>query len=152
MRRDMLQRGQDAFAAGASFRARRTRGRNYYRGRQLEDRVRDPDTGLWTTEEDLIASQNRTPISNNEIGVMVRNLKGTLALNASQPNAFSTSDDDPGVAPMMNAALKSVFKINKMGRLEAAQLEEAILCGREVFKTTFGTHPATVELGVAELR
>ncbi|HEX8387103.1 MAG TPA: hypothetical protein VF576_13015, partial [Rubricoccaceae bacterium] len=143
VRADKLDAARACFEANADFRRRRARNRNYYANRQLEDEVRDPDTGRTTTERAVIAGQNRTPIANNEIGAMVRNLTGTLALNRSQPQPFPADRDDAEAAAMMGAALKGVFHTNRMGVLEEAQFTEAVLSGREVYAVRYGQHWAT---------
>lgn len=122
------------------FCQRYQRNRNYFANQQLEDEITDPETGGRITEREAIARQNRTPTASNEVGVMVRNLTGTLALNRSQPQPFAVDRDDADAAAMMGAAVKGVFHINGMGVLEDHQFTHAILSGREVWKVRFAQH------------
>lgn len=134
---DLLDLARVAWDHLEDFRARRRRSRNYYRGRQWDETMTDPDTGLPISEREYIERQGRLPAVNQQVAPVVANLMGQLALNKSDPTPFPVDRDDADASKMMAAAVEGFARANRLERLEAEQFEELILSGGQAWRVCY---------------
>jgi hypothetical protein len=119
------------------FRERRKRNRQYYRGDQWSDKVRDPKTGKWITEEEYIRNSGKVPLKQNQIRQNVKNLLGQYRSNPTRPVVHARKKDDAKIGEMLSNALDYVHQINQTDELDARQFEEFGLSGAPMQKLTY---------------
>lgn len=127
-RYDLITEARLLWESFANFRTRRVRSRNYYRGKPNESFV-NPDTGATVYEDDYIAEQGRIPFKMNQIGTIIRNLKGQYRANKTQRVAFPRNRDDSYSGDMMSEALRHACDINRTEEIDADVLEESFIGG-----------------------
>lgn len=123
------------------FKERRERNRKYYRGDQWHETITNPDTNETMTEGDYIASQGKTPISNNQIRQLVKNLLGQYRENDYKPVARARQLDGQASANMMSNTLQYVLDINEAKELDVRVFEEFLLSGAFGWKLGFDWMP-----------
>lgn len=119
----------------ADFRTRRKRARNYMRGRQWEDKV--CVNGKWITEGDYMRSMGRSPLVNNQMQQIRKNVKGQWRGNESKPIVQCRDRKDARAEEMMSNALFKVYDINNITELDAAGYDEFILSGMVVGRSAY---------------
>lgn len=114
----------------ASFRQRRARTRNYYRGHQWLDKVEDPDNeGTLITEEDLIINQGKIPMKNNQLRQLGKSLIGQYRDADTKPIVFPTKKEKASLGEMMTNALHSVYTDNELKEIDVRVFEEFLISG-----------------------
>jgi hypothetical protein len=68
----LLQRCRAYWDSLSGFRERRERSRKYYRGFQWGDKVFNPETGGYVTEDSYIRSQGKVPLKQNHYNMDFR--------------------------------------------------------------------------------
>ena len=131
----LIQQANTYFSAMESFRRRRQRAVDFYRGRQWCDVVNV--NGRILTEEQYIEMQGRPALKQNMIRPQLRNLIGQYRHNPSKPMVYARNRDAQQAAEMMTAALESVLDMNDWRNRDARQLEEFLISGCAVYKTAF---------------
>lgn len=121
--------------ARQDFREQRDKNRDFYRGRQWEEKIYDPDTGRWVEEKEFLEEQNRMPWVMNMVNNLVSNVKGQFRRNRSERSVFSTRKQDPEAVEMLNLKRRAVRRQNRTNVLEADNFEEHILSGSSAFKS-----------------
>jgi hypothetical protein len=120
------------------FRRRRERARKFYSGDQWSDKVEDPDNpGEYITEMELIVRQGKTPLKNNQIRNLVRNLLGQYRSNKTKPIVVARDRDDASASEMMTNALQAVHQINEIPELDVRAYEEFLISGGAVGKINY---------------
>ncbi len=123
------------YGALTDFRQRRQRAVNFYRGRQWSDTV--VVNGRPMTEEQYIQQQGRAPLKQNMIRPPLRNIIGQFRSNPVKPLVFARNRTDQQSAEMMTVALESVLFMNDSLNRDARALEEFLLSGNCVYRTSF---------------
>ena len=118
------------------FRQRRARSRNYYRGIASEARW-DKKKKIWINEDDEAVEQGRIPLKMNNIGNILRNLKGQFRANKTQRFAYGRNRDDNETAEMMSEALRNATDLNQTTEIDTDQFEESLLSGMYGWRTGF---------------
>lgn len=127
---ELLDECRHWWEARQDYRDRRGRARDYYRGKQWDELIVDPDDPDTTAQEKtIIERQGRIAWVMNHVGATVRNLKGQYRQNRSERAVYAVSRQDTEATEMMNVALRGVRRYNKMKTVEADQFEEHILSG-----------------------
>lgn len=116
-------------------RKRRERSRDYYRGRQWNDRV--VVNGVSMSEEEYLKRQGRPPLKQNMIRPPIKNILGQYRSNPYKPIVFARNRKDQAAAEMMSCALESALSMNGYKERDARQLEEFLLSGMCIYKTTY---------------
>jgi len=126
----LLDKCRHWWEARQDYRDRRARARNYYRGKQWDELITDPDNPDVTAQEKtIIERQGRIAWVMNHVGATVRNLKGQYRQNRSERAVYAVSRQDTEATEMMNIALRGVRRYNKSKTVEADQFEEHIISG-----------------------
>lgn len=132
---ELLDECRHWWEARQEFRDRRSRARKYYRGKQWDESITDPDNPDETaTESSIIERQGRIAWVMNHISATVRNLKGQYRQNRSERTIYAVSRQDNEAVEMMNVARRGVMRYNRMKMVEADQFEEHILSGATGFR------------------
>jgi hypothetical protein len=113
------------------LRTRRTRSRNYYRGKQWSDLITDPDnpTASKITEENYLLKTGKQPTVNNQILQVMKNMKGQFRDNDYKPMAISRTKDNQSASEMMSNAIQYVYDYNRLKELDTSVWEEFLLSG-----------------------
>ena len=122
--------------AASDFRADRDRNKRFTYGDQWSDLV---DNGLTKVpEEVLIRRQGNTPLKNNLIRRLVRNVLGVYRNRMTLPEY--TPDDQTGKASAakMQKLMRANVETNRMEELYARSMEEFLIGGLVVHKKWFG--------------
>lgn len=131
----LLQLASQCYNAMADFRQRRQRAVNFYRGRQWSDVVMV--NGRPMTEEQYIVQQGRAPIKQNMVRPPLRNIIGQFRSNPSKPLVFARNRVDQKASEMMTVALESVLAMNDHASRDARALEEFLVSGSAIYRTSF---------------
>ena len=111
------------------FRLRREKARKYYRGDQWHESITHPDTGAQIREDDYIAELGKTPLKNNQIRQLVKNLLGQFIDNRKKSAVFSRKREEQSSSEMMTNALLRVHDINRVEKLDVRMFEEFLISG-----------------------
>lgn len=131
----LLAKAARCFANLADFRKRRNRSIDYYRGRQWNDTI--VVNGNTMTEEQYIEMQGRPALKQNLIRTPLRNLIGQYRNNPGKPLIFARNREEQSAAEMMTLALESVLDMNDSQNRDARQLEEFLISGCAIYRTSF---------------
>ena len=122
----------------------RRRARNYDRGNHWDEEVEDPDNpGVMITEKELILRQNRIPWVINQLGAIVRNLRGQFRQNMGETAAFAVDGDDSEAVNAVNVALRSIKRENRLEVLRPDGFYEHILSGQHCWRIDIAWNPRT---------
>lgn len=120
------------------FRQRRRRSRRYMRGDQYSDVIPDPDNeGYFITEKAYITRQGKVPLKQNFIRQFVRNMVGQYRSNPSDSVVIARAREMATVGEMLTNTLQCCLDMNQAKELDARALEELILSGLCVQKTSY---------------
>ena len=138
-RYDLINEARLLWESFSDFRTRRIRARNYVRGTPNEV-FKDPDTGETVYEDDYIAEQGRIPFKMNQIGTVIRNLKGQFRSNKTDRVAFPRNRDDNDSGDMMSEALRHACDINRTEEIDADVFGEDLIGGIYGWKNGYKWH------------
>ena len=122
----------------SALRARRERYKRFTYGRQWDDPVTDPLTGQTLTERALISKDGRTPLTNNLIRQMVKNIVGRFRAEHSLETQLTAGDDE--AARNMRRRLGRIYAENELEELDARLLEEFLISGIAIQRVASGNH------------
>jgi hypothetical protein len=114
--RQLLAAAHEAWMNGGALRARRKRYKNYTYGNQWCDTVRDGQ-GRMVTERQMLEESGRTPMSNNLIRQLVKNIVGRYRYNAIESKRYEKREAD------------GYTKENSLDELDSRMLEEYLISG-----------------------
>ena len=135
---DVLQDASRAWESGEEWRRKAARNERYVFGNQWGDRVRNPETGAYTTEEELIRRQGNQPLKNNRLRVIVRSVLGVYSSAKTEPVCIARTRADQGKGEVMSATLQYVYQHNKLSELNRRALEYMMIAGVPVFREDYG--------------
>ena len=127
---DVLQDASRAWESGEEWRRKAARNERYVFGNQWGDRVRNPETGAYTTEEELIRRQGNQPLKNNRLRVIVRSVLGVYSSAKTEPVCIARTRADQGKGEVMSATLQYVYQHNKFSEPEPPGVGVYDDCGR----------------------
>lgn len=133
----LLQRAANYWNGLSDLRKRRERNRRYYRGDQWGDKVYDPDTGEWVTEEDLIKSHGKVPLKQNQIRQLVKNLIGQYLADVTKTAVVSHKRSDQNIAEMLTNTIQYGLQINRSTDIDVRNFEEFLISGVAVWKSMY---------------
>lgn len=115
------------------------RNQRYKNGKQWEDLMVDPDDPTkMIREREYISRQGKTPITNNLIQQIDRNILGQMLSNPTQPIVVSRSEDDIEYGEMLTNTLQYGLDLNKYGVLKKTALSYLASAGFCVAKVRYG--------------
>lgn len=133
---DVLLQAQRCWDSMARFRKERERNKRYMYGDQWGDMV--TVDGKSMTEEQYLIEQGRTPLKNNLVRRMVRNVLGVYRGQAKEPTCIARDRDEQQLGETMSIVLQYNMQLNKANKLRARTFEEFLFSGLAVHKKTFG--------------
>lgn len=133
--RDILLMVQQYYSSMYNLRKRRLRSRKFYRGDQWSDYVEV--NGEMMREEEYIKMQGKPALKQNMIRPPMRNVIGQYRSNPFKPVVFARNRQNQKAAEMMSVALEAALFMNECRERDARELEEFLLSGMAVYKTSF---------------
>lgn len=122
-----------------SIREEHRRNQRYKNGQQWDDLMKDPDHPYrYIREREYISRQGRTPITNNLVQQIDRNIHGQMLSNPTQPVVISRTEDDVPLSDMLTNALQKGLDLNKYGIQRISHLESLLSAGYCVAKVRYG--------------
>lgn len=134
---ELLRRASDYYDSLKDFRERAMRAFRYYRGKQWDDLIKNPDGYGMIKEEDYIKNQGRVPLKQNIIRQMTKNLIGQYRSNRDKTIITTRSKDNSRLSEMLTNALHYVLDSNETDQLDARSFEQFALSGAPVQKVTY---------------
>lgn len=135
--RELLEEAFLYWSSLADFRDRRKRARMYYRGRQWEDKVYDPDNHEWITEEQLIINQGKVPLKQNQIRQLVKSLLGQFRLDTTKTTVIARAREKAQLGEMFTNTLEHALTANFAKEKDARGIEEFFVSGAVLQKTGY---------------
>lgn len=124
------------------FRKNARRCRDYTYGKQWNDRIKDPATGKWITEETYIKAQGKIPLKNNMIRQLVKSVLGQFASNQTEPVCVASDRDEQKLGEMMSIIMKYAYTLNKMWDIDRRTLEQYLISALCCHKIQYGWNAA----------
>lgn len=122
-----------------SIREEHRRNQRYKNGQQWDDWIRDPECPhRMIRERDYISRQGRTPITNNLVQQIDRNIHGQMLSNPTQPVVISRTEDDVPLSEMLTNTLQKGLSLNKYDIQRISHLESLLSSGYCVAKVRYG--------------
>ena len=126
----ILEQAQRDWESLHAFRQRARRTARYVDGDQWGDVMDDPDRkGRTITERDYIKRQGKTPVVQNILSSIVRNILGQYRNNADKPVVFVRNPDQSGQEAILTDILQAVATANQLPELDAQNLQYLLLSG-----------------------
>lgn len=135
--RVLLEMGERFYSDLRSFRERRKRVRNYIRGDQWKDVIKDPSSDRYITEEQHIKDQGIVPMKQNLMRNLMKNISGQWQQNPSKSNILSNKKSGAKVGEMLTNTLYYAHQINDMEYLLARLFDEFNISGFPIVKVLF---------------
>lgn len=132
----LLMQAQACYYALGQFRRDRARNKRYTYGDQWSD-VIDVD-GQRMTEEQFISSQGSTPLKNNLIRRLVRNVIGVYSVQSRQIACTARDASDAPLCDILNKLLGYNADLNRLTALHSRSLEEFLISGLVVHRKWYG--------------
>lgn len=133
----LLQRCRAYWDSLYDFRVRRERNRKYYRGFQWGDKIYNPDTGAYETEDHYIRSQGKVPLKQNQIRQMCKSLIGQFRTDTTRSSVISRSRDEAQVGEMLTNTLQYGLQINEAREKDVRAFEEFLLSGTAIQRVNY---------------
>jgi len=133
----LLQRCRSYWDSLYDFRERRERNRKYYRGFQWGDKIYNPDTGSYETEDYYIRSQGKVPLKQNQIRQMCKSLIGQFRLDTTRSSVISRARNQAQVGEMLTNTLQYGLQINEVREKDVRSFEEFLLSGSVMQRTNY---------------
>lgn len=133
---DVLLQAQRCWDSMARFRRDRARNKRYMYGDQWGDVVRFEGKDM--SEEQYLMEQGRTPLKNNLIRRLVRNVLGVYRAQSKEPTCVARDRDEQQLGETMSVVLQYNMQLNKANKLRARTFEEFLFSGLAMHKKTFG--------------
>lgn len=125
-----------------SLREEHKRNQRYKNGKQWDDLMQDPDDPTkMIREKEYISRQGKTPVQNNLIQQIDRNILGQMLSNPTQPVVVSRSEDDIEYGEMLTNTLQYGLYLNKYSVLKKTALSYLASAGFCVAKVRYGMWP-----------
>lgn len=142
---ELLSEAENAFAGYYTYRKTRERCKKYYFGDQWGDWVKDPDSGRYMKEEELIRKRGNTPLKNNLMRRLGRNVLGAYLNQDKEPICIARDRQEQELGEVMTTTLQYNRQLNKTREMNARSLEEYLIGGLVVHKTWYGWRNGKLE-------
>ena len=129
----------DSFAAWQgldSFRRTADRNKMYVFGDQWGDRINYGGRSM--PERESIRLQGNVPITNNRLRSAMRTVLGIFQSNQTEPVCVARERDGQEKGEVMTSTLQYVYQHNKIWNLDVATLNNLLISGLAMFRSTFG--------------
>ena len=133
---DLLNRAQSSWNAMNRYRQDRDRCKRFTYGDQWSDMVET--AGGLMSEEAEMRNQGRTPLKNNLIRRLVRNVLGVFRNRYVQPVCTARDGSESMQAATMQRLLRYNAELNRLGEVYARTMEEFLISGMCVHKKWYG--------------
>lgn len=133
---DLLNRAQSSWNAMNRYRQDRDRCKRFTYGDQWSDMVET--AGGLMSEEAEMRNQGRTPLKNNLIRRLVRNVLGVFRNRYVQPVCTARDGLEAMQAATMQRLLRYNAELNRLGEVYARTMEEFLISGMCVHKKWYG--------------
>lgn len=133
---DLLNRAQSSWNAMNRYRQDRDRCKRFTYGDQWSDMVET--AGGLMSEETEMRNQGRTPLKNNLIRRLVRNVLGVFRNRYVQPVCTARDGSEAMQAATMQQLLRYNAELNRLGEVYARTMEEFLISGMCVHKKWYG--------------
>ena len=140
---EVLMQASRAWSSLDRFRREARRARDYYFGRQWNDRIPNPNAkatgqpGTITEEQNIIA-QGKTPLKNNILRQIGKAIIGQFAQNIYEPMAVTADRDDQVLGEMATVAMQYNYVENELRELDKRTIERLLVSGVCCGKVTHG--------------
>ena len=114
----------------------------YSYGDQWGDYVKDPDSGRWMTEGDLIKKNGKVPLKNNMIAPILSNIDGQLRQHLTRPVCVAREQNESTVGEMMSIAIEYVHDINEMEEVDSDSMRMLLNGGMTAQRIEYGMNAA----------
>ena len=138
---DVLLMAQRYWSNMDRYRKERERCKRYCYGDQWGDMVTVRDArGCQTSirESDYIQEQGKTPLKNNLIRRLIRNVLGVWRAQTKEPVCVARDRDEQSLGETMSVVLQYNQQLNRMPKLNARMLEEYLIGGLAIQKRYYG--------------
>lgn len=138
---DVLLMAQCYWSNMDRFRRERDRNKRYTFGDQWSDRVPVRDEHgheRVMKESDYIKENGKTPLKNNLMRRLVRNVLGVWRSQTKEPVCYARDRDEQTLGETMSTVLQYNMQLNRMQKLNARALEEYLISGLCVQKRYYG--------------
>lgn len=138
---DVLLMAQRYWSNMDRYRKERERCKRYCYGDQWGDMITVRDSrGCEKTmrESDYIQELGKTPLKNNLIRRLVRNVLGVWRSQTKEPTCVARDRDEQTLGETMSTVLQYNMQLNRMAKLNARMLEEYLIGGLVVQKRYYG--------------
>ena len=133
----LLERARTCWDAASGFRADRDRNKRFTYGDQWSDLVDDGVSKV--PEETLIRRQGNTPLKNNLIRRLVRNVLGVYRNRWTLPECVARDPAESVRTATMQRLMHFNIATNRMEELYSRSMEEFLIGGLVVHKKWFGS-------------
>jgi hypothetical protein len=134
----ILEQAQRDWDSLHAFRQRAKRTARYVDGDQWGDVMEDPDRkGHTITEKDYIKRQGKTPVVQNILSSIVRNITGQYRNNADKPVVFVRDPSQSGQEAVLTDILQAVATANQLPELDAQNLQYLLLSGALIQRLSY---------------
>lgn len=128
---NVFDEAEKAWNDMAPLRERRNRYKMFTYGRQWDDTVRDPDTGLFVSERSLLSRDGRPPLTNNLIRQLVKSIIGRYRRQAETAIKRTATDCGKcnGEYKRISEFMRRMYLLHRLDELDCRLLEEFLISG-----------------------
>lgn len=138
----ILNEFHGCWASLETLRRKARRSFMYAYGNQWGDYVKDPDTGNYITEADLIKKEGKVPLKNNVIAPILSNIDGQFRLMQTKPMALVNDPKERKVGEMMSMTVEYIHNLNELKELDADALKKELCSGIVAQRVEYGIEPS----------
>lgn len=139
---DVLEEFHSCWASLEDVRRKARRSFMYAYGDQWGDLIKDPDTGAYITEGELIKKNGKVPLKNNMIAPILSNIDGQLRTMQTKTVCAVRDQKEAKIGEMMSVAIEYVHDINDLNELDANTLKSALVSGFAPQRIEYGPNAA----------
>ena len=132
----LLREAEVHYMGMSKFRRDRERNKRYTYGDQWGDMI--CYEGVRMREEDYIRRQGNTPLKNNLIRRLVRNVIGVYRSQSSEPICIARDREEQRLGQTMSTTLQYNMQLNRLSGLNARAMEEFLISGFVVQRKSYG--------------
>lgn len=134
---DIILQAQKCWHSLDAFRRNRERNKKYAYGDQWGDKIKDPKTDKYITEETYIKEQGKVPLKNNLIRRLIKTVIGQYRSNQTEPVCIARDRDEQSLGEMMTTAVQYNYQLNQVDELDGRSMEEFLISGTVFQKESY---------------
>lgn len=139
---DVLREAEYAWVGLSEVRKKARRAQMYGFEDQWGDLIRDDRDGQIKTEGQYIRDQGKTPLKNNVIRPILKNIEGQFRSGQTRPVCVVRDQRESKVGEMMSIAIEYCHQLNETDEMDAASLINLMLSGFCAQRTEYGFNTA----------